>query len=169
MATTTHAGTEARRKKHRLGVQELIRKALDETEGNESAAIALLVDQALEDNDYIRELFGLAVQALNRHARSSRRGDIRRAVQSTGSLRSLGSALARPLLEFPLQDGAMLKDAYQPQVERAAVQFGQQGDTMLHLARWLRSIHAKMDAGATVGESLDELTVRALFDETETF
>ena len=165
------AASHSRKRKHgkfRPNVQELIRAALEETNGNENAAVALLVDQALEDVDYIREIFSLAVQALNRHNRSSERSSVRRAVQTAGTtVRSLGTALARPLLEFPLQDGTFLKDAYQPQIERAIAQFGHQGRTMLHLARWLESIHAKITPTQAVGEVLDEFSIRQLYDETQ--
>jgi hypothetical protein len=155
--------------KHRPNVQQLIREALVEAEGDETTAVSSLVDAALADVDYVREIFSLAVQALNRHARSSKRASARKAVSSggSGSTRALGIALARPLLDFPLQDGTLLKDAFAPQVDRAVQQFGQQGKTMMHLSRWLASVHARMAPASTVGESLDELTVRELFDETE--
>jgi hypothetical protein len=164
---TTEVGTgPSKRKgkvKYRATVHELIRNALAETAGDEAAAVSILVDQALEDVDYVREIFSLAVQAMNRHDRSSKRGSVRRAA-SMGS--SATSTRARPLLEFPLQDGTSLKDAYAPQIDRAAHQFGQQGSTMMHLSRWLLSVHTRMAEDKPVGESLDELTIRQLFDET---
>jgi hypothetical protein len=170
---TTEVGTgPSKRKgkvKYRATVHELIRNALAETAGDEAAAVSILVDQALEDVDYVREIFSLAVQAMNRHDRSSKRGSVRRAASmgsSATSTRALGTALARPLLEFPLQDGTSLKDAYAPQIDRAAHQFGQQGSTMMHLSRWLLSVHTRMAEDKPVGESLDELTIRQLFDET---
>lgn len=170
METTTsgHVSGKRNRAKYRPSVQELIRNALVDADGDESEAVSKLVDKALEDVDYVRELFRLAVQALNRQGRSSSRSKVRRALESTsGSVRSLGTALARPLLDFPLQDGTVLRNAYQPQVERAAAQFGHQGSTMLHLARWLQSIQAKMEGTKTVGDTLDEVSVRQLFDETQ--
>lgn len=168
---TTETGTaKSKRKskaKFRPSVHELIRDALAEAAGDEHAAVSILVDQALEDVDYVREIFSLAVQAMNRHDRSSKRVSVRRAAgMGSNSTRALGTALARPLLEFPLQDGTYLRDAYAPQVDRAAGQFGVQGSTMMHLSRWLDSVHTRMAEDKPVGESLDELTIRQLFDET---
>lgn len=154
--------------KRRPNVQEMMQIALDDNGGDEAAATKDCVDRALEDVEYVREIFALAIHWTNKRGAHSRRTASRRSATMVDreAIRTLGTALARPMLEFPLQDGTMLKDATAGQVDQAARQFGLQGQTMLHLSRWMMAIRAKITDDKPVGEVIDELTVRQLFDET---
>lgn len=155
--------------RRRMTVQELMKHALDHYEGDEDQAIDFCVDTARRDSEYVREIFALAIQAMSKDGRSTARRRARVAISSADreSVRELSTSLARPMLDFPLQDGTILKNATAEQVAKSGEQFGAQGRTMVHISRWLSAVHVRMDKTRKVAETIDELTARNLFDETK--
>lgn len=150
-------------------VQDMMRRALLEAAGDEAKALEICLSLSKDHPEYVTEIFALALHWLNRQNGQEKRARARRAtsVADHRNMTILGAALARPMLEFPLQNGTMLKDAFGVQLDESARQFGLQGQTMLHWSRWLLAVRTKVAEGKTVGECVDELTARTLYEETQ--
>jgi hypothetical protein len=171
--SATEEGGAPRRR--RLTAQERIDRALSETR-DENQAVVVQFDELVEmidahtiDFTLLRQYIAIATYWTWRERQRSQRGRARhRAMAAAGdkeSIKSLGAALAQPLLDFVMMDGTPLRDATIAQVEASEQHFGAQGRTMLHISRFLAAVRTGMDDDKTVGESIDEETARRLFDE----
>lgn len=160
----------------RLTAQERIDRALSEMR-DEHRAVVLQFDELVEmldartiDFGLLREYIAIATYWTWRDRQRSQRARANHramaAATDRATVKSLGAALARPLLDFVLIDGTILREATATQVETSGQHFVTQGVMMTHLSRFLTAIRTAMDAEKPVGESVDEPTARRLFEET---
>jgi hypothetical protein len=83
------------------------------------------------------------------------------------SVAALGNGIRESLLNFPLAGGLRLRDATRAEVAAQAQMYATHGADMLHKARWLATIAARLpDDEATVGEVLTDGEVETLQAET---
>ena len=83
------------------------------------------------------------------------------------SIAALGNGIRESLLNFPLAGGLKLRDATRAEVSTQAQMYAAHGADMLHKARWLEMIAARLpDDAARVGDVLTSGEVETLQAET---
>lgn len=155
-------------------VGELAREIMEAEGGMVAASVDRLQRLILEDDDLRVSIAEAAVReyAARRvlSAHTATRAAIwnaaeRRAAPAKVGLVHLANGISASLLNFPLAGGLPLRAATREEVEAQAALYTARGSDMLHKARWLALIAARLPEGATVGEALDDDTVEALSRE----
>jgi hypothetical protein len=157
---------------------ELAHAALEETDSNETAATIVLRDQVLEDIAYVDEICALIVHRVAMDSKDKSSNTSRRrstsTVHTTGtaadpdSVTALASVIGRSLLNFRLPNGMpVLKHATADDIDAAIVKYRKTAHTMTTRVKWLEAIKTRLQPGQKVGEAIDELTARKLYEDAD--
>lgn len=154
-------------------IGELAREVLDD-EGGMVAPAVLRLKSLIASDDALRE--SIAEAAINEYAQrrvanamiGGRRAvwtaaERRIAAPAKTSVAALANGISASLLNFPLAGGLRLRDATRDQVSGQAQMYRAMGSDMLHKARWLALIAARLpDDETAVGAVLTTADVEAM-------
>jgi predicted NBD/HSP70 family sugar kinase len=159
---------------------ELAREVLDDEGGLTAPAIARLQAMIAEDEALRLSIAASAIAEYAACRMASMMMNDRAAVWNAAerrvaglptraktSVAALGKGIRESLLNFPMAGGLRLRDANRAAVSAQAQMYATHGADMMHKARWLATIAARLpDDDATVGEVLTDGEVETLQAET---
>jgi hypothetical protein len=161
---------------------ELAHEALTACGNDADAAEDVMFNQILKDKELLRMLVRSAV----RSASNSAIGKVLTA-QRAAAIASIGAAVDKPavssaqtakdksrakalaavvkltILDLPLSDGTLLREATVDQIRASAARWRAQGETMLHRAKFLELVAAVVPVGKTAGAVLTDARAAALY------
>jgi hypothetical protein len=157
---------------------ELARNALEESEHDEVKATEVLRDYVLDDLGYVYEICQLIIHRVARDEMHTTQYTARQRATTTvqpsppaanpDSVKALASVIGRTLLDFRLPKGMpVLRDATAEDIAEAITRYRKTAATMTLRVQWLEAIAARLEPGQTVGQALDEVTVRRMYEEAE--
>lgn len=170
--------------KHRPSVTDLAQDALSEAQDNEQKAIALLRDILISDPDILEEICAMIIHKVRsdnilHSTRTSRMHALSTVAKVADKPRedrtkekaavvAMANVVGRSMLKFQLPGTTMeLRQATAADITKSLVEYRHAARTMSINIRWLEAISARLQPGQKVGDVLDEVTARTLFEEAE--
>jgi hypothetical protein len=121
--------------------------------------------RALVDH-MVRLVAGASVTSAIIYQRSQAFSGSAGAARNKANAKIFAGVVASALLEVPMSNGTLLKNATLDEINETADRWEAQALTMSHRSRWLRAIAEKLPPGKRCGDVLTEKQAKALFDKT---
>lgn len=141
---------------------------------NTDAAEAEVYERLRGDPDLLRSMIGPVVKMASSVSVNGVIGGQRAAVfdkaaaarAARASAQGAIAVIASSLLDMPLSDGTLLRDATRFEVIEAAERYHKLSSTMAHRARWLSAIAERVPDGKRIGDAINDAVAQELFERT---